>query len=291
MKLPEPAVLIRAVRPYQWLSNLAIFAGLLFSYNFFRFPLLLRVAVGFVLLCGLASAGFLVNDVVDRDRDRRHPVRRHRPIAAAELDPRTALVIAGVLAAGSLVGAYALQPAFGFVATVYLFLSVGYTLGLRRLPVLDVLSIAVGLVLRTVAGAVLIQGRISPWLFLGVGGVGLSLALSRVQYEMRLAEQTGILEPAKYTPQLIARMKSFTLSVTVIVYCLYTFLSPRLPANHAMMLTIPIVLYGAFRYQYLGYRATPEQSPEQLMLTDLPLLLAVAIWLLTVLAVLYLGRS
>jgi len=290
MKLRTAVALAHAVRPYQWLSNLVIFAGLFFSYNFFRLPLLMRVAGGLLSFCGLASAGFLINDVIDRERDRCHPTRRHRPIAAGELSPRTAMLVAAALAGASLTGAYALQPAFGLVATAYLALTLAYSLGLRRLPIVDVLLIAVGLVLRAVAGAVLVGGRVSPWLFLGVGGVGLSLALSRVQYEMRLAQQIGTLVTTKYTPELVARMQSLTLSVTVIVYCLYTFLSPRLPANHAMMLTIPIVLYGVFRYQYLGHQATAEQSSERLMLTDLPLLLAAGFWLLTVLAVLYLGR-
>ena len=264
-------------------------AALVFSHNLFDVELLARVGLGLLLLCGLSSATFLVNDVVDRERDRGHPVRRYRPLAAGELSVRQATVASGVLATGSLLGAFALQPAFGLAAASYLLLMVGYSLGLRRLPVLDVLAVAAGLVLRAVAGALLIQVTISPWLYLAVGGLGLILALGRVQYEMRLATATGTLETNKYTLPAVESMNSLALAFTLIVYCLYTFLAPGLPLNYTMMLTIPIVLYGVFRYQYLSYRGTEGQSPERLMLSDGPLLIAVGLWVLTAAGVLYVG--
>ena len=283
------AALWRSVRPHQWLSNLVMVAALVFSHNLFDVELMARVGLGLLLLCGLSSATFLVNDVVDRERDRGHPVRRYRPLAAGELSVRQATVASGVLATGSLLGAFALQPAFGLAAASYLLLMVGYSLGLRRLPVLDVLAVAAGLVLRAVAGALLIQVTISPWLYLAVGGLGLILALGRVQYEMRLATATGTLETNKYTLPAVESMNSLALAFTLIVYCLYTFLAPGLPLNYTMMLTIPIVLYGVFRYQYLSYRGTEGQSPERLMLSDGPLLIAVGLWVLTAAGVLYVG--
>jgi len=278
----------RSVRPHQWLSNLVIFAALVFSYNLFDVALLVRVGAGFLLLCGLSGATFLVNDVVDRERDRQHPVRHHRPVAAGDLPIRRATIAAIALAAGSLAGAFALQPAFGLTAAGYLLIMVSYSLGLRRLPVLDVLVIAIGLVLRAVAGALLSRVTISPWLYLGVGGLGLILALGRVQYEMRLAEAAGTLEPGKYTLEAVERMNHLAMAFTLIAYCLYTFLASGLPSNHTMMLTIPIVLYGVFRYQYLSYKQA-EESPERLMLADGLLLAAVGLWVLTVVGVLYVG--
>ena len=285
------AALWRSVRPQQWLSNLVMLAALIFSYNLFDVTLLARVGLGFLLLCGLSSATFLVNDVVDRERDRWHPVRRHRPVAMGELSVRQAMVAAAVLGAGALLGAFALQPAFGLAATGYLLLMVGYSLGLRRLPAVDILVVAAGLVLRAVAGALLIQVTISPWLYLAVGGLGLILALGRIRYEMRLAAAAGNLETDKYTPQTIEAMNQLALAFTLTVYCLYTFLAPGLPPNYTMMLTIPIVLYGVFRYQYLSHGGGESQSPERLMLSDAPLLIAVGLWALTAVGVLYLGRG
>ena len=143
--------------------------------------------------------------------------------------------------------------------------------------------------LRAVAGALLIQVLISPWLYLGVGGLGLILALGRIQHEMRLAAAAGILEPGKYSLDAVTQMNSVTMTSTLMVYCLYTFLAPGFESNHLMMLTIPTVIYGLFRYRYLTIKHAGDQSPEQLMLSDAPLLIAVALWAATAAAVLYLG--
>ena len=184
-----------------------------------------------------------------------------------------------------------MQPAFGLAAAGYLLLMVGYSLVLRRLPVLDVLAIAAGLVLRAVAGALLIQVTISPWLYLSVGGLGLILALGRVRYEMRLAEASGTMERGKYTLESVELANILAVAFTLVVYCLYTFLATGLPSNYTMMLTIPIVLYGVLRYQYLSYLAVTDQSPERLMLTDTPLLIAVGLWALAAVGILYMGRG
>jgi 4-hydroxybenzoate polyprenyltransferase len=281
------STLLRALRPQQWLSNLVVFGALLFSYNLFDPVRLVRVGAGFLLLCGLSGVTFVVNDILDRDRDREHPVRRYRPIASGELPVRGALGLALVLATGCLVGAFWLQRAFGLAASCYLVVMLGYSLGLRHLAVLDVLAISAGLVLRAVAGALVVQARISPWLLLGVGGVGLMLALGRIEQEMQLAEARGRLDISKYTPRAVSRLNALTITVTILVYCLYTFLASRLPHNHAMMLTIPIVLYGLFRYRLLSYQQGGGEILEDRMLSDKPLLAAVAIWLVAVVGVLY----
>ena len=283
------AALWRSVRPHQWLSNLVVFAALVYSRSLLDFALLFKVVLGFLLLCGLSSATFLVNDVLDRERDRRHPVRRHRPVATGFLSVRQATMAAAVLALVSLAGAFTLQPAFGLATAGYFLIMIGYSLGLRRVPALDVLAIAAGLVLRAVSGALLIQVTISPWLYLSVGGLGLILALSRIQYEMRMAEATGTLERGKYTLDMVEQMNHLAMAFTLVVYCLYTFMAAGLPSNHTMMLTIPIVTYGIFRYQYLTFQQTGGQSPERLMLSDVPLLIAVGLWVLTAVGALYLG--
>lgn len=280
--------LLRSMRPHQWVSNFVVFAPLVFSEHLFDPAPLVRVGIGFLLLCGLSSVTFLINDVVDWERDRRHPVRRHRPVAAGDLSARQAMSAAFVLTAVSLIGAIAWQPAFGLAGAGYLLVMMGYSLWLRHLPALDVMVIAAGLVLRAVAGALLIQVTISPWLYLSVGGLGLILALGRVQHEMRLAETAGTLEPGKYTLEAVARMNSLAIAFTLIVYCLYTFLASGLPSDYTMMLTIPLVIYGIFRYRYLTFQQPEDQSPERLMLSDMPLLVAVGLWVLSVVIVLYL---
>jgi hypothetical protein len=138
-----------------------------------------------------------------------------------------------------------------------------------------------------VAGAVLIGVTISPWLYLSVAGLGLILALGRIQHEMRLAEALGTLETQKYTPEAVARMNQLAIALTLIVYCLYTFLAPGLTSDYYMMLTIPFVIYGIFRYRYLSYQPPHKQSPEELMLLDVPLLIDVGLWVLTAVIVLY----
>jgi 4-hydroxybenzoate polyprenyltransferase len=280
------AILWRALRPHQWLSNLVIFAPLIFSGELFNLALLFQVWVGFLLFCALSSVTFLVNDVIDQERDRRHPERRQRPVAAGELPPRQAIILAISLAVVALVEAFIWQPAFGLAAAGYLLLMVSYSLVLRRLPVVDVLVISIGLVLRAVAGALLIQVTISPWLYLSVGGLGLILALGRIQHEMRLAQANGTLEEGKYTAEAVARMNSVALACTLSVYCLYTFLATGVPADDRMMVTIPFVIFGIFRYRYLTQQQG-DRSPERMMLADPPLLIAGALWALTAVIVLY----
>ena len=287
MKRQLLQALLRGIRPNQWVSNLVIFAPLVFSQNLFEPGMLIRVTTGFVLLCGLSGAVFMTNDIIDRERDRRHPRRRQRPIAAGHLSVRQAGAAAVAFAVIPLAASLLWQPVFGLIAAGYLALMVAYSLVLRSIPIVDVLTIAAGLLLRGVAGAVLIDVTISPWLYLSVAGLGLILALGRIQHEMRLAEALGTLETQKYTLEAVARMNQLAIALTLIVYCLYTFLAPGLSSNYYMMLTIPFVIYGIFRYRYLSYQRARKQSPEQLMLLDVPLLIDVGLWAVTAVIVLY----
>jgi 4-hydroxybenzoate polyprenyltransferase len=287
MRQQLPQALLRGIRPNQWVSNLVVFAPLVFSQGLFDAVLLVRVSIGFVLLCGLSGAVFLVNDIIDRERDRQHPIRQQRPIATGRLSVGQAGTAAAVLGAASLAVSFFWQPPFGRIAAGYLLLMVAYSLVLRSIPIIDVVTIAAGLLLRGVAGAVLIEVTISPWLYLSVAGLGLILALGRIQYEMHLAQTLGTLETEKYTLEAVARMNQLAVALTLIVYCLYTFLAPGLASDYSMMVTIPFVIYGIFRYRYLSYQRARKQSPEQLMLLDVPLLIDVALWVLTAAIVLY----
>jgi 4-hydroxybenzoate polyprenyltransferase len=266
----------RSIHPSQWLGNLVVFAPLVFSAHLFESARMLRVSAGFLLLCGLSGASYLVNDFLDRQ----HPVRQRRPLAAGELPVRGALLAAAVLAILSLAGAYLLEPAFGLAATGYLLLVLAYSLVLRRRPVLDVVAIAASLVVRAVGGAVLADVKISPWLYVGIGGVGLILALGRIQHEMRLAEAAGVPESEKYTHEAVEWMNRLAITFTLFVYCLYTFLAAPFGGNYAMMTTIPFAIYAAFRYRYLIYNRAGEKSPERLVLSDVPLMVDLGLWAL-----------
>ncbi|MCL7453594.1 MAG: UbiA family prenyltransferase [Anaerolineae bacterium] len=287
MERQLPEALLRGVRPNQWVSNLVVFAPLVFSQNLFDPLLLVQAGIGFVLLCALSGAVFLTNDIIDRERDRRHPIRHQRPVAAGRLSIRQAGTAAVILTLASLLVSFLWRPAFGLIAAGYLLLMLAYSLLLRRIPIMDVLTIAAGLLLRGVAGAVLIRVTVSPWLYLSVAGLGLILALGRIQHEMRLAQTLGNMETQKYTLEAVARMNQLAVALTLIVYCLYTFLAPDLPSSYSMMLTIPFVVYGIFRYRYLSYLQPQQQSPEQRMLLDAPLLIDVTLWVLTAVIVLY----
>lgn len=285
MKPQLGIALMRSIRPHQWISNLVVFAPIVFSGKLSDLALLLSVGIGFLLLCGLSSVTFLVNDILDIERDRSHPRRRHRPLATGDLPAGHATIAAVALAATSLSVALAWQPAFGLAASGYLLVMLGYSLWLRHLPVLDVMTIAAGLVLRAVAGALLIQATISPWLYLSVGGLGLILALGRVQDEMRLAQTIGTYQPGKYTFDAVMWMTSGSTAVTLIVYCFYTFMASNLPSEYGMMLTIPFVIYGIFRYRYLAEQRAESQSLERLMLSDRSLLIDIGLWVISVVIV------
>jgi 4-hydroxybenzoate polyprenyltransferase len=287
MERQLPEALLRGIRPNQWVSNLVVFAPLVFSQNLFDPLLLVQAGIGFVLLCALSGAVFLTNDIIDRERDRRHPIRHQRPVAAGRLSVRQAGTAAVILTLASLLVSFLWRPAFGLIAAGYLLLMLAYSLLLRRIPIMDVLTIAAGLLLRGIAGAVLIRVTVSPWLYLSVAGLGLILALGRIQHEMRLAQTLGNMETQKYTLEAVARMNQLAVALTLIVYCLYTFLAPDLPSSYSMMLTIPFVVYGIFRYRYLSYLQPRQQSPEQRMLLDAPLLIDVTLWVLTAMIVLY----
>lgn len=278
--------LVQSIRPVQWLTNLLVFAPLFFADKLFDLTLLLRAVGGFLLLCGLSGVTFLVNDVIDRERDQTHPVRRHRPVATGALSVPQALWAAAILGGGCSTVALLWQPAFGLAAVSYLLLMLAYSSYLRNLPVFDVLAIAGGLVLRAVSGALLIQAVVSPWFYLSVGGLGLILGLGRVQYEMRLAHESGALNSEKYTLELVERMNRLASAMTLVVYCLYTFLAHGPVQGYGMMLTIPFAIYGIFRYRYLTYQPT-GRSPGQLMVADRPLRITGILWVITAALLLY----
>jgi 4-hydroxybenzoate polyprenyltransferase len=294
--------LVRAMRPRQWSKNVILFAPLLFTYQeywrlfsptMWRFVELALAA--FAIFCVLSGVVYLVNDLVDVEKDRVHPTKRLRPIASGALgrEPAIAAVVVLLLVAVPL--AFWLNLYFAIIALLYLVLQFSYSFWLKHVVIMDVFAVATGFVLRAVAGAAALEVRISPWLFVVTILFALFLTFSKRRHELVLLENNAPTHRAilrEYTRELLDEMIAVVTASTVMAYSLYTFSAENLPKNHAMMLTIPFVLYGIFRYLYLIHVKNQGGSPEEILLKDRPIMVTVVLWALTVLGILYLfGRG
>jgi 4-hydroxybenzoate polyprenyltransferase len=282
VELPGRRSLARAVfvslRPRQWTKNLLLFAGIIFAAKLGDASRWAEALAAFAAYCAASSASYLVNDLRDAPHDRAHPVKRARPIARGELSPR----LAGLLAAGLIVGAFALVvplglPSIGFLAGFFA-LQAAYTLALKHVVLLDVMTIGGLFVVRAAAGAAAVEVRISPWLLLCTALLALFLALAKRRGELVLvgAEATPgrpVLEG--YSLALVDQLVSVVAASTVISYCLYTFTARE---SKAMMITIPFVIFGVFRYLLLMHRRDLGEEPEEVLLRDAPILLCIAGW-------------
>ncbi len=287
--------LLQAMRPRQWVKNGFLFAPLVFSKNLFHGDLLLRAAAAFGLFCAIASAVYLANDVLDAEDDRRHPVKRNRPVASGRLPAWLALVVATVLAAGGLWAAFALAPAFAGILIAYLAINVAYTLGLKRLAYVDVVVIAVGFVLRVLAGAVAIDVKASFWLFACTFCLAMFLALGKRKHELLAAAAAGSDGTAhrkalgRYDLTTVDRALLMAGTSAVWTYVLYT-LAPETRENfHTVLLafTVPFPAFGVFRFMSLVDKATRASSPTEALITDVPFAANMALWLASVVAILY----
>jgi 4-hydroxybenzoate polyprenyltransferase len=283
--------LIRALfislRPRQWVKNLVVFAGIIFSANITDWGMQWKVWSTFAGFCAVVGAGYLINDVIDREKDRAHPLKSGRPIASGKLGAGTALAAAGLLVALSMGGGLAVDRVLTLYLVGYLALQLSYSLLLKRLVIIDVLAIAAGFVLRAVAGAAVIHVTISPWLVVCAMLLALFLALAKRRAELVLLEDEASAHRSnldQYSIELVDQMTGVTAAATVVSYALYSFTAFD---SSGMMLTIPFVLYGIFRYLYLVHRHMRGGSPERVLLTDIPLLLDVLLWVATAAAVLY----
>ena len=282
--------LVRSLRPKQWSKNLLVFAGLVFTYNLLNAEMLARVVGAFITFCALSSAGYLWNDLRDIAADRLHPVKRNRPIASGQVPRGLAVVVAFTLAVAGLGLAFALGPPFALVASLYMLLTISYSIWLKHLVLIDVFAIAAGFVLRAVGGAVVIGVPVSPWLYVCTVLGSLFLALGKRRNELELLEAGAgghrkNLE--QYTLELVDQLILIVASVTIMAYSLYTFTAENLPRDHSMMLTIPLVVYAMFRYLYLVRVRRKGGAPEDLFLTDPGLLGTAVLWALLSVIVLY----
>lgn len=281
---------ILAMRPKQWMKNVLVFAALVFSDNLFDFGLILEVTVAFFCFSMASSAVYLLNDLRDREEDRRHPVKRFRPIAAGQVEPEHAMVMTAVLAVAALGVGFYLTPAFAAVLAAYMLLNISYSLYLKHFVIIDVFAISAGFVLRAAGGAVVLGVPISPWLYVCSIVLSLFIGFGKRRSELILLEDDAGSHRKnldEYSAPLLDQYIVVTAGATVMAYSLYTVVAPNLPENHLMMATIPFVLYGIFRYLFLVHQRQEGGAPEQVILTDLPLLGAVFLWGVTSVAVLY----
>jgi 4-hydroxybenzoate polyprenyltransferase len=286
-------LLFHSLRPEQWTKNLIVFAGLIFGLALFDRAAVVRAAVAFAVFCALSGVVYVINDIMDRQADRRHPLKARRPIASGALSPALAGGVAAGLGAGALAAAFALSTPFGLVALSYVLLQSLYSGPLKHIVILDVLAISIGFVLRAAAGAVAIGVPISHWLLVVTILLALFLALSKRRHELVLlangaTEHRPIL--GEYSPYLLDQMISVVTASTLVAYIFYC-ISPETVQKFGtdmLGLTIPFPLYGIFRYLYLVHRREGGGSPSQMLLNDRPLLLCVALWVLAVVVIVYL---
>jgi 4-hydroxybenzoate polyprenyltransferase len=272
---------VAAMRPRQWSKNLLLFAGLLFAAKLGDGVRWLEAATAFSAYCAASSAAYLVNDVRDAEHDRAHPLKRSRPVARGELSSRTALLLAAALSAL----AFALVAPLGLVSVSFLaaFLAFqgAYSLALKHVVLLDVFAIAALFVLRSAAGAEAVDVRISPWLLLVTALLALFLGLAKRRSELVLP---GSSRPVLggYSLPLVDQLIAVTVASTIAAYAIYTFTAH----SPALMATIPFVVFGLFRYLLLVHRDDLGEEPENVLLTDRPLVAAVVLWAVTAAAIL-----
>ncbi len=284
------ALLVKEGRPKQWTKNLIVFAAIIFSGSLGEAALLLRTIIAFFALCALSSSVYILNDLVDLEKDRMHPKKRHRPLASGELSVGAARIgglIAFVLGLGlaTLAGIGALIGSL-----VYAALQLLYSFWAKHTVLLDVMVLAAGFVVRAAVGAWAIDVTISPWLLICAALLALFLALAKRRHELLLLEDEAASHRpilGEYTVPLVDEMLSMTAAATVVCYALWTFFSETAGGGEKLMLTVPFVIYGIFRYLYLVHRRNLGGSPEEILLTDFPMILNIILWLASGILVLY----
>ncbi|MDF1512961.1 MAG: decaprenyl-phosphate phosphoribosyltransferase [Anaerolineae bacterium] len=285
--------LLKTMRPKQWTKNVIIFAALIFDGKLTHRVPLLQTCAGFILFCLISGVVYTLNDVVDLEKDKLHPRKRFRPLPSGQLNRRFAITGTSVIAMISFICAYQLNRGFFLVLMGYFGLQLIYAFVLKHIVLLDVMAIAAGFVLRVSAGIPLVHPeRFSPWLYICTTLLALFLGLSKRRGELILLEDEAE-EHRKtlkeYTVYLLDQLINMVSASTILAYALYTFSAPNLPTNYAMMLTIPFVIYGLFRYLYLIHTQACTLPPDEVLLTDRPFQINIVLWGISAMLILYIG--
>lgn len=285
----HPVALAKALRPQQWIKNGLVFLPFVFSVkvawspsNFDPVPdMLLKLALLFVAFCALSSATYLLNDLMDRHADREHPVKRNRPIASGQVGIVSALIVMAILTVGGLAVMARVDLVLGAIGLLYVVINAAYSLGMKQVVLIDLMAVASGYVIRAAAGAVAIDVSPSPWLYATTAAGALFIVLGRRYAEVRLAgdaaaQQRPVL--GKYGSSFINQLLMISATSAWLSYTLYTVEAPNLPDNNTMLLILPFVTFGLFRYLYLLNTSEQAEAPEQLIVRDLPLMLSIFCW-------------
>jgi 4-hydroxybenzoate polyprenyltransferase len=284
--------LIKSMRLRQWPKNVFLLAALVFDRQLINITSLIHSFIGLFLFCFLSSGVYIINDIIDVEADRKHPEKNKRPIASGQLPIPAAIAAAIVFTVLPLIGAFLLSPLFALIALIYLVLNLLYSKWLKHIPLIDVLVLASFYVIRVIAGVTLIKvERFSPWLYIVTTLFALYIGLGK-----RRAELTLLAENAKthrrvldgYSIALLDQLITIVSGTTIVAYSLYTFTAENLQSSFAMMLTIPFVMYGIFRYLYLIQVKQSGGAPEDLLFTDRPLQIDILLWGVSVLIIFYL---
>lgn len=278
--------LLYSMRPAQWYKNLVLFIGIIFSSNLLNLNLLAESIFAFVIFCIFSGCIYLLNDILDVEKDLNHPIKKNRPIPSGELKVKHAIIFLVGFLTLSLAGAYLLNPLFFAISLIFLILMSFYSFWLKNVIIVDILVISSGFVIRAIAGALAIEVSVSPWLVICAFLLALFLALGKRRHEIlllgdRAADHRSILND--YSISMLEQMITITTSTLVMSYSLYTFFVGQL----AMMLTIPFAFYGLFRYLYLVHSRNLGGEPEMLF-KDKGMLISMILWLMTVFVVVYL---
>ena len=290
-----------SLRPLQWTKSLLLFLPLAFSVNErwltdetgFPGEMLLRAVAGAVIFCALSGTVYIVNDILDRQRDREHPRKRFRPIASGELPLAAAKSISLLLMGLSLAGAFLLAWEFGTICVGFVVMNLGYSLMLKRIIILDVMMVSAGYLLRVVAGALVIDVTVSPWLYTTIGLGALFIALGKRYSELSSAGNKAHLQRSvlgQYSREFLSQLLSIASTSTLVAYALYTFTASNVPENQSMMLTAPFVVFGVFRYLYLVNHTNEAESPETVIIRDKPLVADILLWAAVAIAILAVNR-
>ncbi len=283
--------LLKTMRLKQWTKNAFVLAAVVFDRQLLNPQAILRSLIGFFLFCLLSSSVYIFNDIFDVEADRIHPQKRTRPIASGQLPIPIAIGAGIAITLISLAGSFVLSTGFGWISLAYFLINLAYSQWLKHIPLIDVLIIAAGFVLRVAAGVMLITvERFSPWLYVVTTLFALYIGFGKRRAELALLAANAnnhrrVLEG--YTIPFLDQLITIVSGTTIVGYSLYTFSAPNLPQNHTMMLTIPFVLYGIFRYLYLIQIKQAGGAPEELLMADRPLQITILLWALSILFIFY----
>lgn len=285
--------IFKTMRPKQWTKNAFIFAGLVFDGQLLQVEPFVQTLIGFFLLCLASSTVYLINDIADIEQDRQHPRKKHRPLPSGKLTVPTAASAAILLGVLTLTVSFFLNTFFGALVLTYIFMNLLYSLRLKHVPIIDVLFVASGFVLRVGAGVSLITvERFSPWLYVCTTLLALFIGFGKRRAELSLLADKAnahrkVLDG--YTIPFLDQLIVIVSASTIMAYSLYTFSAENLPDNHLMMLTIPFVMYGIFRYLYLIQVENAGGAPDEVLITDLPFIVTIFGWGLLSVFILYTG--